>query len=67
MILLQTLREKEEWNKHFEAYIRDLDEKKPVIWGGDLNVAPTAIGKNASSLTRSDHLAECNYLFHRSN
>jgi len=24
--------------------LRDLDEKKPVIWTGDLNVAPTAIG-----------------------
>jgi len=31
------------WNHHFEAYIRDLDQKKAVIWAGDLNVAPTAI------------------------
>ena len=41
---LQTLDAKKLWNHHFEAYIRDLDKKKPVIWAGDLNVAPTAIG-----------------------
>lgn len=38
---LKTLDEKKEWNVHFDAYIRDLDSKKPVIWTGDLNVAPT--------------------------
>ena len=36
---------KNEWNKHFTNYIRDLDSKKPVIWTGDLNVAPTELGK----------------------
>ena len=41
---MQTLGEKKEWNVHFEKYIRDLDKKKPVIWTGDLNVAPTALG-----------------------
>ncbi|KAI0797962.1 Endonuclease/exonuclease/phosphatase [Abortiporus biennis] len=40
---LKTLDEKKLWNKHFEAYIRSLDEKKPVIWTGDLNVAPTEL------------------------
>lgn len=40
---LKTLPLKEEWNKHFDAYIRELDGKKPVIWTGDLNVAPTSI------------------------
>ncbi|KLO11849.1 hypothetical protein SCHPADRAFT_905627 [Schizopora paradoxa] len=40
---LKTLGAKEEWNKYFTAYIRDLDSKKPVIWTGDLNVAPTEI------------------------
>lgn len=40
----QTLDAKKEWNKHFELYIRELDKKKPVIWTGDLNVAPTALG-----------------------
>ncbi|KAI0807326.1 Endonuclease/exonuclease/phosphatase [Fomes fomentarius] len=40
---LKTLDAKKEWNEHFEAYIRVLDQKKPVIWTGDLNVAPTAI------------------------
>ncbi|KAJ7087841.1 Endonuclease/exonuclease/phosphatase [Mycena epipterygia] len=38
-----TLDAKKEWNTHFEAYIRDLDKKKPVIWTGDLNVAPTEL------------------------
>ena len=41
---MQTLGEKKEWNIHFEKHIRDLDKKKPVIWTGDLNVAPTALG-----------------------
>jgi AP endonuclease-1 len=36
---------KVEWNQHFERYIRDLDKKKPVIWLGDVNVAPTSNGK----------------------
>ncbi|TFY68986.1 hypothetical protein EVG20_g3342 [Dentipellis fragilis] len=39
---LKTMDAKKLWNTHFEAYIRDLDKKKPVIWTGDLNVAPTA-------------------------
>jgi AP endonuclease-1 len=45
-IFPQTLEAKKLWNHHFEAYIRDLDKKKPVIWAGDLNVAPTAIGSS---------------------
>ncbi|TRM62659.1 Endonuclease/exonuclease/phosphatase [Schizophyllum amplum] len=40
---LKTLDAKNTWNEHFTTYIRDLDKKKPVIWTGDLNVAPTAI------------------------
>ena len=40
----QTLEAKKEWNAHFETYIRDLDKKKPVIWAGDMNVAPTELG-----------------------
>lgn len=47
--LSQTLKEKNTWNEHFTAYIRDLDKKKPVIWMGDLNVAPTAIGTRFTS------------------
>ena len=38
---------KEEWNRHFTTYIRDLDSKKPVVWAGDLNVAPTAMGESS--------------------
>ena len=44
----QTLDAKKEWNTHFDTYIRELDTKKPVIWTGDLNVAPTEMGKNNS-------------------
>lgn len=32
---------KDQWQTGFEAHIRDLDSRKPVIWAGDLNVAPT--------------------------
>jgi len=48
---LKTLGEKKEWNKHLETHLRDLDEKKPVIWTGDLNVAPTA--KDLSNAKRN--------------
>lgn len=42
-LILQTLPEKNTWNKHFHEYLHGLDAKKPVIWTGDLNVAPKAI------------------------
>jgi exonuclease III len=45
---------KKEWNKHFEVYIRELDKKKPVIWTGDLNVAPTEMGKLFSLYARAN-------------
>jgi hypothetical protein len=40
----QTLEEKNIWNNHFFAYMRELDKMKPIIWAGDLNVAPTELG-----------------------
>ncbi|TCD63626.1 hypothetical protein EIP91_005177 [Steccherinum ochraceum] len=40
---LKTLDAKKLWNTHFETYLHSLDAKKPVIWGGDLNVAPTEL------------------------
>ncbi|KAG6867030.1 hypothetical protein C0991_003947 [Blastosporella zonata] len=47
---LKTLDAKKVWNAHFDAYIRELDKKKPVIWTGDLNVAPTEMDlRNAKS------------------
>jgi len=36
---LKTLPKRLEWNKDFLKYLKDLDEKKPVILCGDLNVA----------------------------
>ncbi|BGP37979.1 hypothetical protein JCM10449v2_001906 [Rhodotorula kratochvilovae] len=40
---LKSLPEKEKWNRAFEAYLRELDAKKPVVWAGDLNVVPTTL------------------------
>jgi len=42
---------KKEWSVHFESYIRDLDKRKPVIWTGDLNVAPTELGMAFTCVT----------------
>ncbi|KAG9046056.1 hypothetical protein FS837_005176 [Tulasnella sp. UAMH 9824] len=39
---LKTMNSKVEWQRAFTAHIRHLDSQKPVIWAGDLNVAPTA-------------------------
>jgi AP endonuclease-1 len=41
---LQNMERKKAWNEAFEAYIRSMDAKKPIIWLGDLNVVPTALG-----------------------
>ncbi|GAA5835153.1 hypothetical protein JCM3766R1_006885 [Sporobolomyces carnicolor] len=40
---LKNLAEKASWNKAFQRYLHSLDEKKPVIWIGDLNVVPTEL------------------------
>lgn len=42
---LVTLPKRLEWNKDFKEFIQKLDEKKPVIICGDMNVAHTEIGK----------------------
>jgi len=34
---------RKKWDKDFLAYLKGLDEKKPVIWCGDLNVAHNEI------------------------
>ena len=47
---LQRLSYRMDWEDAFLAYVRGLDEKKPVIWCGDLNVAHKEIDlKNPSS------------------
>lgn len=43
---------KKAWNAAFESYIRSLDAQKPVIWLGDLNVAPTALGRQLHLLSQ---------------
>ncbi|CAE6449079.1 unnamed protein product [Rhizoctonia solani] len=39
---LKSMDRKVAWQVAFEAHLRKLDATKPVIWAGDLNVAPTA-------------------------
>ncbi|KAG8713109.1 hypothetical protein FRC11_013262, partial [Ceratobasidium sp. 423] len=39
---LKSMDRKVAWQVAFEAHLRKLDAIKPVIWAGDLNVAPTA-------------------------
>lgn len=41
---LVTLPTRLTWNKRFEQHITELNEKKPVIISGDMNVAHTEIG-----------------------
>lgn len=40
---LRRLEYRQRWDRDFLAYVRGLDQKKPVIFGGDLNVAHTEI------------------------
>ncbi|GAA97949.1 hypothetical protein E5Q_04629 [Mixia osmundae IAM 14324] len=40
---LKSMPRKQDWNEAFERYLRELDSVKPVVWMGDLNVAPTSI------------------------
>ncbi|KAI8450385.1 Endonuclease/exonuclease/phosphatase [Phakopsora pachyrhizi] len=39
---LKFMEKKKEWNVWFEKYLRQLDEKKPIVWGGDINCALTS-------------------------
>jgi exonuclease III len=41
---LVRLKYRKTWNQDFLAYIKKLDEQKPVIYTGDLNVAHKEIG-----------------------
>jgi exodeoxyribonuclease-3 len=40
---LTRLAYRQQWDKDFLAYLKNLEKKKPVIWCGDLNVAHTEI------------------------
>ncbi|KZC09563.1 Recombination repair protein 1 [Dufourea novaeangliae] len=51
---LVTLPKRLQWNKVFKAYIKKLDEKKPVIICGDMNVAHQEIDlKNPKTNTKN--------------
>ncbi|KAG8934575.1 hypothetical protein FRC03_007726 [Tulasnella sp. 419] len=39
---LKNMDKKVEWLRAFELHLRRLDSAKPIIWAGDINVAPTA-------------------------
>lgn len=53
---LVTLPKKLEWNKTFKKCIEELDEKKPVIICGDMNVAHQEIGIIIVSISTSLNL-----------
>lgn len=38
---LKFLDRKKQWNVAFEKYLRELDARKPIVWGGDINCALT--------------------------
>lgn len=40
-----TLDKRMDWDPKFRKYLKELDEKKPVILCGDLNVSHKEIGK----------------------
>ena len=40
---LTRLEYRQEWDRHFLSYLKELEQKKPVIFCGDLNVAHTEI------------------------
>lgn len=42
---LVTLPKRLEWNKAFKKFIEELDQEKPVIICGDMNVAHQEIGR----------------------
>lgn len=48
---LITLPKRLEWNKAFKKYIKELDQKKPIIVCGDMNVAHQEIGTFITSIS----------------
>ena len=45
-VILNRLDYRQTWDKDLRDYIKTLDEKKPVVVCGDLNVAHKEIGQN---------------------
>lgn len=46
---LKSMAVKEKWMTAFHKYLQELDAKKPVVWAGDVNCAPTAKGARLPS------------------
>lgn len=45
---LKNLPRRLQWDEDFRKYLKSLDEKKPIILCGDMNVSHKEIGKFAS-------------------
>lgn len=53
---LVTLPKRLEWNKIFKKHIEELDQKKPVIICGDMNVAHQEIGMSIITISVLENL-----------
>ncbi len=52
---LTRLAYRQQWDKDFLAYLKNLEKKKPVIWCGDLNVAHTEIDLSNPKANAKNH------------
>ena len=52
---LTRLAYRQQWDKDFLAYLKKLENKKPVIWCGDLNVAHTEIDLSNPKANAKNH------------
>ena len=52
---LTRLAYRQQWDKDFLAYLKKLENKKPVIWCGDLNVAHTEIELSNPKANMKNH------------
>ena len=52
---LTRLAYRQQWDKDFLAYLKKLENKKPVIWCGDLNVAHTEIDLSNPKANMKNH------------
>lgn len=53
-----------EWDKAFKEYLKKLDNLKPVIYCGDLNVAHNPIGEQYDGVQSSQSLSYRDVLFY---
>lgn len=58
-----TLDKRMDWDPKFRKYLKELDEKKPVILCGDLNVSHKEIGKFNTCIKLRLGLVDCHTFF----